>query len=335
MATRRVQVTGSETFIVSLPKSWAVRNKLARGTELRVEEERDGGIRITLPALQKKIEEAVIRLEAVPTPDALQRLIIAKYLRGYGSIRITCAKGITEAYRSVALKQPSLLAGMEVVEERQNAILLEDFLARENLSIGRLLRRAYTITAGMHVNANEALLSGDLALAGKVAEAEEEVDRLRHLITRQLNLALTSPSLLPALGLSGTDCLDVHIVAENVEELGDAAMEIALLAHRGKAASGPAADFAREVTAETYALHADAVKAFSTNNFSLADDVLGRQAKLGKTVHERETGLLAEREIPPWLTAFVGESLKIGGYGAGIAKVVIDKDVAAERARER
>ncbi|MDD5317843.1 MAG: PhoU domain-containing protein [Candidatus ainarchaeum sp.] len=325
MPTRRVQLTGKETFTVSLPKGWAVKNKLSPGSEVRIEEENDGTLRVSLTSSAKRREEALVRLDGVSSPEALQRLVIAKYLNGFDVIRVVSQGRMPPAFRQAAEMQAGMLTGLEVVEVKEDEVTLQDFLAKESVSIPRMLRRAYAIASSMHGESVESLLSGDAQLAAKVSKSEDDVDRVRYLITRQLNFALNSPSLMGALGLSATACLDFHIVAENVEEIGDSALEIASFARKGSRASKKAAGFARQVTSEVFSLHSDAVKAFYAANFSLADSVVSRQSKLGRRTHERENELISQAERPPWLTTFTSESLKIAGHAAEIAKIVIDK----------
>ncbi|VVC71756.1 PhoU domain protein [uncultured archaeon] len=325
MPTRRVQLTGKETFTLSLPKSWAVKNGVSPGSELRIDEEKDGSLRVGLPALSKPSEEAVIRLDSVSSHEALQRLIIAKYLNGFDVIRVSYHGRMPQAYRQAARLQAGMLEGLEVVEEKDNELVFQDFLSKESVSIQRMLRRADAIASSMHRDSVEALVSGDPSLSARVARQEDEVDRVRHLITRQLNFALNSSTLMGALGLTATDCLDFHIVAENVEEIADSALEISQFSRKGRHASSQSAGFARQVTAEVSALHADAIKAFFGGGFALADSVVSRQAKLGRRTHARENEFISSGEKPQWLTTFTSESLKIAGYAAEIAKVVIDR----------
>jgi phosphate uptake regulator len=50
---RKLQVTGGSTFILSLPKEWATKNELKRGSSMVVREEEDGSLSIS-PSVYKK-----------------------------------------------------------------------------------------------------------------------------------------------------------------------------------------------------------------------------------------------------------------------------------------
>jgi phosphate uptake regulator len=52
METRKVQVTGKSTYIVTLPKRWAVDSGLVAGSLVRVSYQDDGSIAIIPPAYE-------------------------------------------------------------------------------------------------------------------------------------------------------------------------------------------------------------------------------------------------------------------------------------------
>ena len=87
---RKLQVTGGSTFILSLPKDWAIRNELKRGSSMLVREEDDGSLTITPSSFPKKEkqDEAFIIASIVSNPDAIMRTAISAYLNGYNILHI-------------------------------------------------------------------------------------------------------------------------------------------------------------------------------------------------------------------------------------------------------
>ena len=81
---RKLQVTGGSTFILSLPKDWAVRNELKRGSSMIVREEDDGSLSVSPSKFTKKEkqDEAFIKTSANDNPDAVMRTAISAYLDG-------------------------------------------------------------------------------------------------------------------------------------------------------------------------------------------------------------------------------------------------------------
>ena len=87
---RKLQVTGGSTFILSLPKDWATRNELKRGSSMIVREEEDGSLSIAPSSFPKKEkqDEAFIKAALTDNPDAVMRTAISAYLSGYNVLHI-------------------------------------------------------------------------------------------------------------------------------------------------------------------------------------------------------------------------------------------------------
>ena len=79
---RKLQVTGGSTFILSLPKDWATKNELKRGSSMMVREEDDGSLSISPSSFPKKEkqDEAYIKTSLNENPDAIMRTAISAYL---------------------------------------------------------------------------------------------------------------------------------------------------------------------------------------------------------------------------------------------------------------
>ena len=87
---RKLQVTGGSTFILSLPKDWATRNELKRGSSMMLREEDDGTLSISPTKFEKKEkqDEAFIKVTQNDNPDAIMRTAISAYLNGYNVLHI-------------------------------------------------------------------------------------------------------------------------------------------------------------------------------------------------------------------------------------------------------
>ena len=60
--TRKLQITGGSTYVISLPKRWVTQNALEKGSSLLVRQEETGFLSILPPDIGKaeKTEEAHI-----------------------------------------------------------------------------------------------------------------------------------------------------------------------------------------------------------------------------------------------------------------------------------
>ena len=84
MELRKLQRTKTGTFFVCLPRDWAEKNGLERGSVVAIAETPDGNLMIS----PKPSAERVLREITLKPSQFLDREIIGKYLLGYDIIRI-------------------------------------------------------------------------------------------------------------------------------------------------------------------------------------------------------------------------------------------------------
>jgi phosphate uptake regulator len=117
---RKLQVTGGSTFILSLPKEWATKNELKRGSSMIVREEEDGSLSIAPSNFPKKEkqDEAFIKASINDNPDAIMRTAISAYLDGFNILHIRAQgqKVLSSKLRNHLKTFPELyLVGTEIV----------------------------------------------------------------------------------------------------------------------------------------------------------------------------------------------------------------------------
>ncbi len=231
--TRKLQVTGGSTYVLSLPKSWVVRNKLKKGSSLLVREEEDDSLAILAPELAKpeRTEEAFIDVFSGDPLDSAIRKTVSAYLVGYGVIHIRSEKNqqLSSSQRSI-LKNFArrLLIGTEIVTDTATELTLQVLLSYPELSVLSALRRMSVITSSMHKDAIAALRSLDRQLAEAVIAADDDVDRFHLYIIRQLKMAVQNHRIISEIGLGNArECLGYRLVTKSVERTADHAANIA------------------------------------------------------------------------------------------------------------
>ena len=164
--TRKLQVTGGSTYVLSLPKRWVTQNGLEKGSPLLIRQEEDGTLAILPPELGKteKTEEAIIRVSPEDNSEALIRKTVSVYLQGYNIIHIRAKdqKEILSTQRN-AIKTfaRNMLVGTEIVIDTSTDLTLQVLLSYPELSVPSALRRMSIITASMHKDAITALANID------------------------------------------------------------------------------------------------------------------------------------------------------------------------------
>ena len=164
---RKLQVTGGSTFILSLPKDWATRNELKRGSSMVVRQEDDGSLSIAPSSFPKKErqDEAFIKVALNDNPDAVMRTAISAYLDGYNSLHIRAqAQKVLSSKLRNHLKSFArhYLVGTEIVIDSPTDLTLQVLLNYPELTVQNALSRMSIIASSMHKEAIEALKKLDL-----------------------------------------------------------------------------------------------------------------------------------------------------------------------------
>jgi len=231
--TRKLQMTGGSTYILSIPKRWIIQNQLKKGSALLIREEEDGSLSILSPELRRmdKMEEVFIKVSPNEESNAVIRKVVSAYLVGYNVITVMAEKN-----QNLSLKQRNaiknfarhLLVGTEIVTDAPAEVTLQVLLSYPELSVQSALRRMCVITSSMHKDVITALKELNQQLAKSVITTDNEVDRFNLYIIRQLKTAIQNSRIIKEIGLSNArDCLGYRLVTKSVERTADHATSIA------------------------------------------------------------------------------------------------------------
>jgi phosphate uptake regulator len=230
---RKLQVTGGSTFILSLPKGWAIRNELKKGNSMVVREEDDGSLSIAPSKFVKKEkqDEAFIKASLNDNPDAVMRTAISAYLDGYNILHIRAQgqKVLSSKLRNhLKTFARHYLVGTEIVIDTPTDLTLQVLLNYPELTVQNALSRMSIIASSMHKEAIVALKKLDYPSAKAVIETDREVNRFGLYIVRLLKLAVSNQRIVKEIGLnSQKDCLGYRLIGKAVERTADHATKIA------------------------------------------------------------------------------------------------------------
>jgi phosphate uptake regulator len=230
---RKLQVTGGSTFILSLPKEWATKNELKRGSSMVVREEEDGSLSISPASFPKKEkqDEAYIKASLNDNPDAVMRTAISAYLSGYNVLHIRAQgqKVLSSKLRNhLKTFARHYLVGTEIVIDTPTELTLQVLLNYPELTVQNALSRMSIIASSMHKEAITALKKLDYPSAKAVIETDREVNRFSLYIVRLLKLAVSNQRIVKDIGLtSQKECLGYRLIAKAVERTADHATKIA------------------------------------------------------------------------------------------------------------
>jgi len=333
--TRKIQLTGKSTYIVSLPKKWVTSMKLKAGSQLVVSQHGDASLVLTPRDLVKpsKLGEASIVVSQKEDPNTTMRKIVALYLVGYNSIVIeTKEERITSLQRNfikdMARKK---LVGTEIVSDSPNEMKLQVLLSYPELSVESALRRMCLIAASMHEDSLKALKNMDKELAQEVITLDDEVDRFSLYIIRQLKAAVQSERVLKDIGLSSPrDCLGYRVIAKSVERIADHAVKISQnVLLMDDQVNGFAFEKISEISLFARSVFDDSIKSLFKKDYLLADSVVMKAKTIASMENEAMRTIVKKVEaIEMSNIRLIMESLRrTAEYASDIAEIVLNLNV--------
>ncbi|MBI5227476.1 phosphate uptake regulator PhoU [Candidatus Micrarchaeota archaeon] len=206
---RRIQKTGGTTYIISLPKKWAERNRITAGTQASITESVEGSLVVSLRP--KKISAAAAIHCSISIDKTLPK-VMAAYLAGARRIII-----YGELAASVAEEARTRLSGIEIIEEKNNQSVLEVLYRGESLTTNATLQRMYSSAVTLFHLWNQ-VLKGKRGLEIEIKRRENEIDRLYLLELRILGMESVRPSF----------AINAALVAKTIERISDHIEQVCL-----------------------------------------------------------------------------------------------------------
>jgi phosphate uptake regulator len=332
---RKLQVTGGSTFILSLPKDWATRNELKKGSPMIVRQEDDGTLSIAPSkfAKKEKQDEAYIKAGLNDNPDAVMRAAISAYLSGYNILHIRAQnQKLLSSKLRIHLKNfaRQSLVGTEIVIDTPTDLTLQVLLNYPELTVQNALSRMSIIASSMHKEALVALKNLDYTSAKSVIETDREVNRFGLYVVRLLKLAVSNPRIVKEIGLNNQkDCLGYRLIAKAVERTADHATKIAENTLLLKEPVNPEVmEKISQLSGLAVSMFENSMEALFKHDFNLAESVI---EKLGQ-VHrlEKEAVLFSQSikiEEVVNIRLLIESVRRTAEYASDISEVVLNLNV--------
>jgi len=331
---RKVQVTGGNSFVVSLPKTWVNDVGLRASDPVAVLIQPDSSLLI-VPRRDIRTpsrSEAVLEASQGLDKDFLLRHFISYYLAGYDTIRITLGRsdGALRGFIRDGIRRK--LVGVEIIEESSGGILTQCLSGYVDLPLKKALERMAIIAGGMLSDSVAVLQGGGKGLATEVVERDDEVDRFYHFLLRQLNIAVRDRSVIQEIGLTSTrDCLGYRLVVKSVERVADHAAGIAQQAEELQNLPEPAVKRVTEMTAMARKVFDSSISALLRLDGKTAEDAIAKTKDVVQIEGKLSSEVLAPRMSGSQVASskLMLESIRrTAEYGSDIAEVAIDLTVA-------
>ncbi|MBD3164502.1 hypothetical protein GF323_04830 [Candidatus Woesearchaeota archaeon] len=215
MHRRKIQLVAGTTYSVSLPKAWVKKNNLKKRHEIIITENNNRSLVISPYALEdKKISE--ISLNVDDYLENIDQIIFAIYYLGAETINLFSKKGLAKEAKAKIRKTITHMSGTEISYEDKNKITLKVLLDKSKIDINQILYRISLI-----VDLSISNLLEDLDIV-EIRMNENEIDRLFHLMTKIVSLALIDSKVLLSSRIRNVSLIPSYfLISKKLENIGD------------------------------------------------------------------------------------------------------------------
>ncbi|WP_247731267.1 AbrB/MazE/SpoVT family DNA-binding domain-containing protein [Halovivax limisalsi] len=245
---RTVQLAGNSTFVVSLPKEWALEQGIERGTPIQLYPHDD---RLVLAAEPLDPPSRSIRIDAVSMDASLvPARVTDAYAAGCDRITVVDSTGLDAAIRRDVTALVGELIGLEIQRETETELVAADVLDAADVSLAQTVSQIRHRTNAAYDAAIEAVVDDDADLATRATERVDDVDRLVGFVRRGFRRGLADVTELARVDADRTDAFDHYRTAQRLSRLGEVSDRIATVADRQSAAPDPSVGPAVEAADE-------------------------------------------------------------------------------------
>jgi phosphate uptake regulator len=315
MDIRKVQVTGKSTYIVTLPKKWASKEKLKSGSPLSIIYNDDGSLLIRPPGTKKGADKKKITAEK--PPEHLKRDIVGLYIvSNYKSIEINSDQ-ISDKLREDIRNLCSRLVGFELAESNNRSLVIQNYLDIDEFTIEKGIKRMSSIVYLMFDELHEAFESNNLSVFNDVLKRDDDVDRLFILVSKQFVSRLNLRRFSKNDSLSLTEAFYYRLSGSDIERIGDHISKIALHSLNTKI-KPESLKHLKEICMDLQSLFMDSLEALRRSDNVLGNQVLER----GQSINDKiAAAQLADTEFNEIIIDSFG---RIRDYVSNIAEYSID-----------
>ena len=333
MEFRRVQVTGGNSFVVSLPKTWVNDVGLKPKDAVAVIVQPDSSLLIVprKDIREASRSEAIIEVTTGSDRDAILRQFISYYLAGYDIIRISAGRADPSMRNSIREGIRRKLVGVEIIEESSAGILTQCLSGYVDIPLKKALERMSIIAGGMLSDAVSVLHSKGGGLGEEVVLRDDEVDRFYHFILRQLNIAVRDRSVIQEIGLSSPrDCLGYRLAAKSAERVADHAASIATQAETLQAFPEGAVKKVQDMTAAAKKVFETSINALLRLDAKLAEEAINKAKEVVRLEEKLSGEVLVPKMAGPQTAStklMLEDIRRVAEYGSDISEITIDLTV--------
>jgi phosphate uptake regulator len=326
MESRKVQITGGSTYIISLPKPWVKEKGINAGDLLWVSGLTDGSLLLSQNMKgEKTAKKKVLEIDD-ENADHLIRKLIGMYIAGFDTIEIKSRK-IDSKTRRAIMDFTKMVVGPEIIDESSKCVVLQDLINPAEFSQKKGVRRMYMLVRSMHDDAISALKKREKNLAMDVIQRDADVDRLHWMIAKQYNLILNDREVAKNVGVSSEKSMNLMLISRIIERIGDHASNIA---ESVTLLDGMDVDdkIIKEIASESdisLKILEKSLNAFFSENINEANEAIDLSGKLNRASDNLTKKIKnQESDVVVLLSSIIESVRRIGLYATDISETAIN-----------
>ncbi|MFX1576464.1 MAG: hypothetical protein ACFFCF_04775 [Promethearchaeota archaeon] len=163
--TRKATQWGrSKTLVVSLPRRWIKKYGIKPESQLHIQEEPEGSLRITPLQIKETPSEKVATIRLLEQDELTLRTILETYYTvGYDQLTIESSRRLNESVRKIVTNIVNQLPGFEILESTNRQIVIkgvsvirgQDIMEFVKMSGGATIEGIMTLIMGLEAGPDE------------------------------------------------------------------------------------------------------------------------------------------------------------------------------------
>ncbi|MDY6965405.1 MAG: phosphate uptake regulator PhoU [Halobacteriota archaeon] len=326
MESRKIQMSASGSYFITLPKSWVQDAGLNSGDRIELNAD-ENSLSIFSPKRSDNLNTEVnLNLEAYNEPTLLERQIVSCYMRGSDVINITSKNIITQEWKRLIKNVIINLTGTEISEEFSDRISIRTLVDPSKFPIKDLLKRICVLVSSMHEDAIHALRDNNPELALDVINRFSDVDKLYRLLLRQVMLSMEDKEIAESIGIKQMrDCVIGAVAGRDLSKMAyyasDMATQIANINEEN--INDILLGALLNHSSVAIEMQHKATRSFFNNDFALANSVIDRMdwvREFDRDITEKIMDRGMDTKVAMALTTISRDIKRIASYAAGIAQ---------------
>ncbi len=308
--SRRVQLTGGSTFIVSLPQEWIKRNGIGKGSLVSMDINGED-LRIFPGEEVRKEITRTMEISQSVTEELLQRSMISVYISGFDTLIIRSSSYLSQGVRDVVKKFTRLVMGVEIFEESARSIVLQNVLDSNSFPLSNALKRMIMNVQNMFQDTIRAVEKNENELMDSIISRDDEVDRYHFYIMKEIGNQK----------VEGGELTFYLIFSRILERIADHSVNICILMKNGEINSEE-----KKKTVLDFMNFCNEILQKSTTAFMGSDlQSLNTIINSKDQIRRMKSSVMEKKFNDVTVSSIMEEISRIGLYSTDIAEITMDR----------